>query len=75
MENNRTKKIVVTLAILAGTTLVVNNIPAPAGFAQPESKPESVGHVLFVNRTPGSFLDGLDRGLEQMVDGLDELDH
>lgn len=74
MENNCTKNIVVTLAIVAGTTLVVNNIPALAGFAQAESKSESVGLVLFVNRTPGSFLDGLGRGLEQMVDGLDELD-
>jgi hypothetical protein len=71
MENNRTKKIVVTLAIAAGATLVVNNIPAPAGFAQAQPKSESVGHVLFVNRTPGSFLDGIGRGLEQMVDGLD----
>ena len=71
MENNRTKKIVVTLAIVAGANLIVNNIPAPAGFAQAESKSESVGRVLFVNRTPGSFRDGLNRGLEQMVDGLD----
>ena len=71
MENNRTKKIVVTLAIVAGATLVVNNIPAPAGSAWAESQSESVGHVLFVNRAPGSFLDGLGRGLEKMVDGLD----
>ena len=71
MENNRTKKIVTVLAIVAGTNLIVNHIPAPAGFAQTESKSESVSHVLFVNTEPGSFRDGLTNGIEQMRSGLD----
>jgi len=71
MENNRNKKIIVTLAIIAGANLIVNHIPAPAGFARPESKSAPVSHVLFVNTEPGSFRDGLSGGIEQMRSGLD----
>jgi len=70
MENNRTKKIIVTLAVVAGANLIVNNIPAPAGFAQAETKSDSKSHVLFVNTEPGAFRDGLGRGIEQMRSGL-----